>query len=98
MKTYKLENTKPGETPDQTIIRCANNLVKAVLASGRSIEATSGMSVVEINFYDHMPSTIIVASCLSHWDVRGKTPLQITFKREEPINDLTQDDTEGEAT
>ena len=98
MKTYKLENTKQGETPDQAIIRCANNLVKAVLASGRSIEATPGMSTFEIQFFFFFPSTIIVASCLSNWSVRGYTPLKITFKREEPINDLTQDDAEGEAT
>ena len=39
----KLIGTKPGETPDQAIIRCANNLVKAVLASGRSLHSTSGV-------------------------------------------------------
>lgn len=98
MKTYKLENTKPSETPDQAIIRCANNLVKAVLASGRSIEATPGMSTFEIHFFSHIPSTILIESCLSDWSVRGYTPLKITYKREEPINDLTQDDAEGEAT
>ena len=44
----KLIGTKPNETADETIIRCANNLVKAVLASGRSIHSTSGVSGVSV--------------------------------------------------
>ena len=92
MPTYKLIGTKPNETPDEAIIRCANNLVKAVLASGRSLHCTSGMSSLEIDFYSRHPEDIEVGNCLSNWYVRGKTPLKITFKPEEPENDLTQDD------
>ena len=93
----KLIGTKPGETPDQAIIRCANNLVKAVLASGRSLHSTSGVSGMEISFYNHRPNEIDVYNTLSNWRVSGKTPLKITFMPEEPVNDLTQDDAEGTA-
>ena len=92
MKTVKLIGTKPNETPDAAIIRCANNLVKAVLASGRSLHSTSKMSTIDINFYNFLPRDIEVSNCLSNWRVCGKTPLKITFKPEEPENDLTQDD------
>lgn len=92
MKTFKLIGTKPNETPDEAIIRCANNLVKAVLASGLSLHSTPGMSTLDINFYSHHPEEIEIENCLSGWKVCGKTPLKITFKQEEPENDLTQDD------
>jgi hypothetical protein len=91
----KLIGTKPNETADETIIRCANNLVKAVLASGRSIHSTSGCSGLEITFYDHRKDDIVVENILSGWEVRGKTPLKITFAPEE--SELVQDDAEGEA-
>lgn len=90
----KLIGTKPNETADQAIIRCANNLVKAVLASGRSIHNTSGCSGLEITFYDHIKGSIVVENILSGWQVRGKTPLKITFAPEE--SELVQDDAEGE--
>ena len=92
MGTYKLIGTKPNETPDETIIRCANNLVKALLAAGYSLHCTSGCSGVDIDFYSHCPNEICVKNTLSNWRVGGKTPLKITFAQEEPKNDLTQDD------
>ena len=92
MKTFKLIGTKPNETPDEAIIRCANNLVKAVLASGRTLHSTPGMSGVDIDFFDHMPGKVRISNSLAHWELFGKTPLKITFKPEEPENDLTQDD------
>jgi hypothetical protein len=92
---YKLIGTKPNETPDQTIIRCANNLVKAVLAAGYSIHSTPGMSGIDVDFFkDHRPSDIRISSCISCWEIYGRTPLKITFKPKEPENDLTQDDVE----
>jgi hypothetical protein len=90
----KLIGTKPNETADEAIIRCANNLVKAVLASGRSIHNTSGCSGLEITFYDHRKDDIVVENILSGWKVWGKTPLKITFRPEE--SELVQDDAEGE--
>jgi len=93
---YKLIGTKPGETPDEAIIRCANNLVKAVLASGRSVHGTPGCSFFDVVFFNHCPNEINVFSTLQHWDVKGKTPLKITFAQKEPENDLTQDDAEAE--
>jgi len=92
MTTYKLIGTKPSETPDQAIIRCANNLAKAVLASGRTLHSTPGLSGVDIDFYNHRPGDIRVQNICGGWDLWGKTPLKITFKPEEPVNDLTQDD------
>lgn len=94
MKTFKLIGTKPNETPDEAIIRCANNLVKAVLASGRPVEGYPGIGMVslDVSFYSHVPDKIFVALVSSKWGLSGKTPLKITFKPEEPENDLTQDD------
>lgn len=90
----KLIGTKLNETADEAIIRCANNLVKATLASGRSIHSTSGCSGLEITFYDHRKGDIFVHNILSGWKVRGKTPLKITFRPDE--SELVQDDAEGE--
>jgi len=92
MTTYKLIGTKPDETPDEAIIRCANNLVKAVLASGRTLHVTSGVSGFEIDFYKHRPGDIHVQNICGGWGLWGKSPLKITFKPEEPANDFTQDD------
>lgn len=88
----KLQNTKPGETPNQTIIRCANNLVKAVLAAGYSLHSVPGVSGLEISFYAHHPEDICVSNILSHWNTQGKSAVKVTFKPIEPENDLTQDD------
>ena len=96
MGTYKLIGTKSNETPDETIIRCANNLVKAVLVSGRSLHSTSGCSGFDIDFYNHRPGEVIIKNILSGWTICGKTPLKITFEPEKPENDLTQDDAEEE--
>ena len=93
----KLIGTKAGETPDQAIIRCANNLVKAVLASGRTLHSTSGVSGFDVDMYNHRPGEIFVQNICGQWKVNGKTPLKITFMPEEPVNDLTQDDAEGTA-
>ena len=97
MSTYKLIGTKPGETADAAIIRCANNLVKAVLASGRSLHSTPGCSGFDVVFLNHCPNEIHVYSTLSHWEVKGATQLKITFAPPDgPENDLTQDEAEGE--
>ena len=90
--TYKLIGTKPGESPDEAIIRCANNLAKAVLAARYSLHATSGLSKVEINFFDHLPGKIRISNCLANWTVSGKTPLKITFAPHE--SELIQDEAE----
>lgn len=78
---------------DEAIIRCVNNLVKAVLASGRSIHNTSGCSGLEITFYDHRKGDIFVENILSGWKAWGKTPLKITFAPDK--SELVQDDAEG---
>ena len=94
MPTYKLIGTKPNETPDEAIIRCANNLVKAVLASGRPVEGYPGIGMVglDVSFYSHMPDKIFVALVSSKWELSGKTPLKVNSVLPEPENSLTQDD------
>jgi len=90
MRTYKLIGTKLNETPDAAIIRCANNLVKAVLASGRSMHCTPGLSGIDVEVYAHCPDEIQVRCILSGWSVCGKTPLKVTFAPRP--DDLAQDD------
>lgn len=94
MPTYKLIGTKPNETPDAAIIRCANNLVKAVLASGRSLRSYPGVGVagLEVSFFKHVSGEIRVWDRASDLDILGKTPLKMIFMPKEPENDLTQDD------
>ena len=79
MPTYKLIGAKANETPDDAIIRCANNLIKAVLASGRSIHSTSGVSGIDVDFYDHRKHVITVENIMYGWKIYGQTPLKITF-------------------
>jgi hypothetical protein len=71
------------ETPDENIIRCANNLLKAVLKAGYSVHSTQGCSGFDVHFYDHMPNTIYVGNVCSNWEVKGYTPLKITFAEAE---------------
>ena len=79
----KLQNSKPAETPDQCIARCANNLIKAVLAAGYSMHSTPGMSSLDINTYRHRPGEIEIENCLSGWKVWGKLAVKVTFKPED---------------
>ena len=94
MKTFKLIGTKPNETPDAAIIRCANNLVKAVLASGRPFKSYPGVGMVSlcVAFYDHIPEKVFVSHSASKWELYGKTTIKANFVPQEPENDLTQDD------
>jgi len=80
MAKYKLIGTKEGETPEQTIIRCANNLIKAVLAAGYSIHSTNGISGVEIIFYNGYEKEITVANNLSNWRITGRAAIKPTFR------------------
>ena len=93
---YKLIGTKPNETPDQAIIRCANNLVKAIIAGGYSLHTINGLSGVDINFYSHIPNKICVSNVLAGWEVKGATKLKISFAPSadevREMNDLTPDE------
>ncbi|MDO4945465.1 MAG: hypothetical protein Q4E74_09740 [Ruminococcus sp.] len=80
MIKYKLIGTKEGETPEQAIIRCANNLIKAVIAAGYSIHNTSEISGVEVKFYRDYEKEIMVNNVLSHWQLTGKATIKPTFR------------------
>lgn len=69
-----------GETAEQAIIRCANNLVKAVIAGGYSLHETDNMSGLEINFYRCHQGEIRIENILSGWKIKGKTRLMVTFE------------------
>ncbi len=86
----KIMNAVPGETDDQRIIRCANNLIKAVLASGRSIHSSHGLSGLDVDIFDHDAHRINVKNILSGWEVQGRTPLKITFAPDP--DELVEDD------
>jgi hypothetical protein len=85
----KLLNSRPGETPEQRIVRCANNLLKAVVAAGYSLHETSGASGLEITAYDHLPNEIHIWNILSGWSVRGRASMKITFR---PSDDELKED------
>ena len=93
MPTYKLIGTKPNETADEAVIRCANNLVKAVLASGRSVCSTDGCSGIDVHIYNHAPHEIQILNIIQGWRVRGSAAVKVPFAPPEPPEqDLTQDD------
>ena len=87
---YKLIGAKENETSEETIIRCANNLVKALLAGGYSLHSTSGVSGCEISIYNHCPNEIKVQNILSHWKLSGRCGVTITFKQDD--NELELDE------
>lgn len=88
----KLQNSKPNETPDQRIIRCANNLLKAVVAGGYSLHSTSGVSGVDVKIYDHIPNKVDVHNVLSHWRVTGPVGFKVTFKAPDPAPETLVED------
>lgn len=77
---YKLIGSKENETPNETIIRCANNLTKALVAAGYNLHSIPGLSGFEVAFYDHVPGEIIINNTLSNWTIKGKCPIKISFK------------------
>ena len=51
MQNVKIMNPVDGETPEQRVERCANNLLKAVLAAGADIRKTSAISGICIDVF-----------------------------------------------
>ena len=80
MANYKLIGAKENETPEETVIRCANNLVKAVLAAGYSLHSTPGVSGLDVCVHSNSANEVKVQNILSHWEIRGKCPVKISFK------------------
>lgn len=77
---YKLIGARENETPNETIIRCANNLTKALIAAGYNLHSTSGMSSFAVSFYSHCPNEIHIHNVLSNWRIEGRCPVKISFK------------------
>ncbi len=88
----KLQNSKPGEMPDQCIIRCANNLLKAVVAAGYSLHSTPGVSGVDVHVYSHIPNEIYVQNVLSGLKVKGSAAFKVTFMPKPPDPDSIAED------
>ena len=87
----KLIGTKPRETPEQAVIRCANNLLKACLAAGYNIMcSTGGMSGIEVNVYKFSPDEVHVQNITAKLHVKGKAAIRIPFAPRP--DELTQDD------
>jgi hypothetical protein len=85
----KLIGTKPGETPDQRIARCANNLLKAVVAAGYNLHSTPGVSGFDLDVYSHTGEMHLNNIC-GGWRIRcGKPAIKVSFMPEE--NELTED-------
>ena len=61
----KLQNSKPGETPDERIVRCATNLMKAVIAAGYNVCSTDGISGFDVDVYKNYPDEIYIRNILS---------------------------------
>lgn len=51
MQNVKIMNPVDGETPEQRVERCANNLLKAVLAAGADIRKTSAISGIDVDVF-----------------------------------------------
>lgn len=93
MPSYKLQNTKPGESPDEAVIRCANNLLKACLAAGHNICcSTGGISGVEVSVFRHIPDRIYVQNITAHTKIEGRAAVRVPFAPRP--EHLEQDDSE----
>ena len=53
MANVKIMNPVEGETSEQRIKRCANNLLKALLAGGYDVRKTEAISGFDVNIYNH---------------------------------------------
>lgn len=79
MSNVKILNPVEGETNEQRIKRCANNLLKAVLAAGYDVRSTSGLSGIDLNIYNHT-GDMYVQNSLCHWEVNcGKPSVKVGF-------------------
>lgn len=87
----KLIGTKPGETPDQRITRCANNLLKAVVAAGYTLHSSPCISGFDIDIYSHSGEMKLNNICGGWCIPCGKPKIKVTFAQELPDNDLTED-------
>lgn len=87
---YKLIGAKENETPEETIVRCANNLVKALIAGGYNLHSVPGLSSFDVSFYSFCPGEIHIQNVMSKWRIVGKCPIKISFKPSE--NELLLDE------
>lgn len=77
---YKLIGAKENESADDTIIRCANNLLKALIAAGYDIYSTPDISGFDVAVYRCDPNNITVHNILAGWAVSGRCPVKVGFK------------------
>ena len=85
----KLIGTKPGETPEQRITRCANNLLKAVVAAGYNLHSTPDISGFDLDVFSTSGEMCLSNIC-GGWIIRcGKPAIKVSFMPEE--NELTED-------
>ena len=78
--TYKLVGARENETPNETVVRCANNLAKALIAAGYNLHQVPGLSGFEVAFFNQTPNEITIQNVLSNWNIKGKCPIKISFK------------------
>ena len=79
MSNVKIINPVDGETNEKRINRCANNLLKALLAGGYDVRKTEGISGFNVNIFNHTKH-MTINNILAGWSVEcGNPSVKIEF-------------------
>lgn len=73
MSNVKIMNPVEGETNEQRIKRCANNLLKAILAGGYDVRQNEGYSGFDVNIFKHT-NHMTVDSIIGRWEIDCGVP------------------------
>ena len=97
MSNVKIINPVEGETNEQRIKRCANNLLKALLAGGRDVRMTEGISGYYVNIFNHTKH-MTVENIIAGWTVECGTPsVKVEFADMTTLKYESENLTESEA-
>lgn len=70
---------EPVKTPEQRIIRCANDLLEAVIAAGYTLHRSDNVSGLDVDIFAR-DGHLSVNNIMGDWRVRGATRMPITFR------------------
>lgn len=97
MSNVKIMNPVEGETNEQRIKRCANNLLKALLAGGYDVRKIAEISGFDVNVYNHTKH-MTVDNIICNWSIDCGVPsIKVEFADMTAPNYESENLTESEA-